>query len=174
VLQLTARPLTPAAFAPYGQVVESAPAGRAINDGAAWRSEGAPLALDADGGRPTLAVFRVHRRAVQGPWQDLEVHRLGSQTFLPLGGARCLVLVARGGERPELSTLAAFVSRPGQGWTLAPGTWHHALIALAAAGAGARDVEPVDVAVLERAAERVDCDRARLAEPVTVQEPPSG
>ena len=60
--------------------------------------------------------------------------------------------------RPIPTTLAAFVTRPGQGWTLAAGTWHHALIVL----------DDVDVAVLERAGGSVDCETVHLAAPVQI------
>lgn len=155
---LHAQPLSDTAFAPYGHVVEAGTAGRWINDGNAWRSEAGPLALTADGGRPVLAVFRARARAAAGPWHELERHRLGTQSFLPLGAARCVLLVARGDGTPDPTTLAAFVTRPGQGWTLAAGTWHHALIVL----------DDVDVAVLERAADGVDCEIVHLAAPVQI------
>lgn len=155
---LHAQPLTATAFAPYGQVVGHTEAGRWINDGNAWRSEAGPLALTADGGHPVLAVFRARARAAAGPWHELERHRLGTQSFLPLGPARCVLLVAQGDTAPDPATLAAFITRPGQGWTLAAGTWHHALIVL----------DDVDVAVLERAADPVDCEFAHLAAPVQV------
>lgn len=153
---MQALPLTTAAFAPYGSVIESAEEGAWINDGHAWASPAGPLALD---GGAMLRVFRCRARAAAGPWRLLERHRLGSQSFLPLGGTRCLLLVARGEAAPDPATLAAFVSAAGQGWTLAPGTWHHALIAL----------DDGDVAVLERAASGSDCDVAHLDPPVSVQ-----
>jgi ureidoglycolate lyase len=156
---LTALPLSPAAFAPYGDVVEAGAAGRWINGGNAWRSEAGALQLQAGGGVPALAVFRTRARAARGPWHELERHQLGTQTFLPLGAARCVLLVARGDAGPDPATLAAFVTRPGQGWTLAPGTWHHALITL----------EDADVAVLERRGAAVDCELAHLAPPVEIQ-----
>jgi ureidoglycolate lyase len=157
--RLKAQPLAAAAFAAYGEVVAAGPAGRWINGGHAWRSEAGTPALQAGGGRAALAVFRATARDARGPWQLLERHALGSQSFFPLGAARCLVLVARGDAAPDPATLAAFVTAPGQGWTLAPGTWHHALIALA----------DVDVAVLERIGAEPDCDEAHLPVPVEVE-----
>ena len=159
--QLAVRPLEAAAFAPYGTVVESAQDGRWINDGNAWRSEAGLLELDADGGRARLAVFRARGRAAAGPWHELERHRLGTQSFLPLGPGRCVLLVARGTVAPESDSLAAFVTRPGQGWTLAAGTWHHGLIVL----------EDTDVAVVERQGLAPDCDIVHLAVPVTLTLP---
>lgn len=153
---MQARALTAATFAPYGSVIESTTAeGRWINDGHAWASPAGPLQL---GEQPALRIYRCRAQALQGPWQLLERHRLGSQSFLPLTGVRCLVLVARGELAPDPATLAAFLTRPGQGWTLAPDTWHHALVAL----------DDADVAVLERAGAASDCELAHLAAPVTV------
>ena len=158
---LHARPLDPRTFAPFGHVVEAGSAGRWINDGNAWRSEAGPLALGASGGAPALAVFHARGRDPRGPWQLLERHRLGSQSFLPMGLARCVLLVACGTDMPDPTTVAAFVTRPGQGWTLAPGVWHHALIVMT----------DVDVAVLERRAEAEDCELAHLLTPVEIQLP---
>jgi ureidoglycolate lyase len=156
--QLAVRPLEAAAFAPYGTVVESARDGRWINEGNAWRSEAGRLDLEAEGGHAVLAVFRARGRAAAGPWHELERHRLGTQSFLPLGPGRCVLLVACGDAAPEPASLAAFVTRPGQGWTLAAGTWHHGLIVL----------EDTDVAVVERQGPEPDCDIVHLAEPVTL------
>lgn len=161
VTLLQARALDALAFAPYGHLVEAGTSGRWINDGNAWRSEAGPLSLHAAGGAPALAVFRARGRDPRGPWQQLERHRLGSQSFLPMGPTRCVLLVACGAEAPDPATLVAFVSAPGQGWTLAPGTWHHALIVT-------RDV---DVAVLERRAEAEDCELAHLGTPVEIRLP---
>ena len=155
---LRARPLTAADFAPFGSVVEGRADGRWINDGNSLRSEAGPLLLDQAGGRATLAVFRARARDARGPWRELERHRLGTQTFLPMGEARCVLLVALGDDAPDPATLAAFVTRPGQDWTLAADTWHHALIVL----------DDADVAVLERGAEAVDCELAQLSLPVQI------
>jgi ureidoglycolate lyase len=158
MLHLSVRPLEAEAFAPYGTVVESTLNGRWINDGNAWCSEAGPLALDGNGGRAMLAVFRARGRALTGPWHELERHRHGTQTFLPMGPGPCVLLVARGPAAPDTSKLAAFVTRPGQGWTLAPGTWHHGLIAL----------EDTDVAVIERQGPEPDCEVFHLAQPVSL------
>jgi ureidoglycolate lyase len=78
-----------------------------------------------------------------------------------MGHGRCVVLVGTGESVPDATRLKAFVTRPGQGWTLAPGTWHHALLAL----------EDIDVAVIERQALPVDCETVELAEPVLLRWP---
>ena len=44
--------------------------------------------------------------------------------------SRYLVVVARGGDAPDLATLAAFVVEGPQAITYLPGTWHHPMVAL--------------------------------------------
>ena len=47
-----------------------------------------------------------------------------------MNAARYLVVVARGGDAPDLATLAAFVASGTQGVSYLPGVWHHPMIAL--------------------------------------------
>ena len=154
-------PITARAFAPYGWLAAGDdPGGRPINDGTSRRVDAAgQLAFAAEGGAATLAVFRAEARDPCGPWRTLERHRLGTQTFVPLGGVRCVMLVAAGQARPEPGTLAAFVVSGRQAVTLHAGTWHHALIA----------IDSGDFVVVERRASQVDCELAELAEPVTLE-----
>ena len=128
-----------------------------INAGSSERFELVDdLCLARDGGRARLALFRAAARPFPFKLVELERHCLGSQTFLPLGELRFVVVVALGAEAPELSTLAAFLSNGRQGISLAPGIWHHALLA----------VDAGDFIVVERGAEAIDCDLARLARPI--------
>ncbi len=158
---LVAQPLSAAAFARHGTVIGGPPPGpgRWINGGTTERFDLVDdLALTAAGGRPTLALFRAQARAFPHGVQDLERHTLGSQTFLPLGRRRFVLVVAPPGPAPLPTDLAAFVTDGHQGVCLAPGTWHHALLA----------VDAGDFAVIERHAAVVDCDEHRLASAVTV------
>ncbi|HRA78383.1 MAG TPA: ureidoglycolate lyase, partial [Burkholderiaceae bacterium] len=104
------RPLTAEAFAQYGDVVTSAGRdGHSINAGTSVRVEMPEPDLLDHGGRPSLSVFRAN--AVRLPFEvrELERHRLGSQTFLPLGGTPFVVVVALGDDAPDDDTLAAFL-----------------------------------------------------------------
>lgn len=157
-MQLPIRPISAAAFAPYGWLADGA-AGRPINDGSSQRIDGVgELQLTAEGGAPCLALFRAAPRDPRGPWQQLECHRLGTQTFVPMGGARYVVLVALGGEQPDESTLAAFAAAGHQAVTLRAGTWHHGLIA----------PDGGDFLVIERRAAADDCVLATLHAGVTL------
>lgn len=81
--------------------------------------------------------------------RELERHRLGSQTFLPLGGRLfVVVVVALGADAPEPATLAAFRVDGDCGVTFRRGVWHHPLLAL----------EEGDFAVIERRGVDVDCE----------------
>ncbi len=155
------QPLHTDAFQAYGHVLNlGASDTRAINAGTSQRLDlTGSLTLHAEGGQPVLAVFRARAQAPEGPWHLLERHRLGSQTFVPLAGARCVVLVARGRDGPDLATLAAFRVAGDQGITLHPGTWHHPLLSL----------DDGDFLVIERAGREVDCDVVQLDTPVRLR-----
>lgn len=158
---LIAQALSAEAFAPYGTVVggPAAGPGRWINGGTTERFDLVDdLALHAHGGRPTLALYRAQARRFPHPVQDLERHALGSQTFLPLGARRFVLVVARPGAAPGARDLAAFATNGHQGVCLTPGTWHHALLA----------VDAGDFAVVERRAAAIDCDEHRLPQAVPV------
>jgi ureidoglycolate lyase len=174
-MQLQLQPLSIEAFAPYGEVIgipsdggpgtdratpAKSPPARAINGGTSqrWDMPGS-LQLHTQGAEPCMAIFRAQAQALAGPWRLLERHRLGTQTFIPMGGARCVVLVARGESAPEAATLAAFAVDGTQGFTLHADTWHHGLIALDAG----------DFVVIERRAAEMDCEFAELAAPVTLR-----
>lgn len=159
---LVAQPLTSQAFAPYGTVIAMpAGKGRPINDGNATRFDLLDdLRLDAEGGRPMLALFRAQARRFPHEVAEMERHTLGSQTFVPLGDRRFAIVVARAGEAPaSADQLAAFVTDGRQGVVLAPGTWHHALMA----------VDAGDFVVIERAGSAVDCEVCRLRQPGSVR-----
>ena len=158
---LFAQPLTAAAFAPFGTVIAvpvDAP-GRPINGGTSQRfGLLADMALSAEGGRPMLALFRAQARRFPHAVDELERHALGSQTFVPLGQRRFVLVVAPAAPEPDLGALAAFMTDGAQGVVLAPGTWHHALLA----------VDAGDFVVVERAAQAVDCDVVRWEASVSV------
>ena len=156
---LHAEPLTAAAFAPYGRVLQvpaDGDGGHPINAGTSQRHEllGDAL-LSADGGRPVISISRAVARVLPMALVEMEL--------IPLGAARRLVLVvARPGPAPQqLADLAAFVSDGAQGVWLAPGTWHHPLLALDAG----------DFLVVERRAAAVDCDVVPLQPPVWLAAP---
>jgi ureidoglycolate lyase len=157
---LIARTLTEADFAPYGRVLQMPADGagaECINDGTARRVElVADAQLTAQRGRPVLAISRATARQLPMQLRGLERHALGSQGFVPLGAPlRFVLVVARPGPPPASADLAAFVTDGRQGVLLAPGTWHHGLLALDAG----------DFLVIERRAEAPDCELCALEPP---------
>lgn len=159
--KLVAQPLTAAAFAPFGTVISAdGLSGRPINAGTTMRFDVmADLQLTSGGGTPLLAVYRASARTFPLPLTEFERHARGSQAFVPMNGARFVVVVAQGDAPPTAGALHAFTVEGTHGVVLAPGTWHHGLLA--------RDAG--DFVVLERSApagEAVDCDVVHLEEPV--------
>lgn len=149
-VSLACQPLTAKTFSSYGEVLQLfAPTTQKVNQGTSERLD-LPAALDLVDrqGQAVLAVFQAQAQNPQGPCLLLERHQWGSQTFVPLTGARCRLLVALGQNKPDLSTLRCFEVTGQQGFTLHKGTWHHPLMAL---DRGA-------FLVLERQGSSEDCD----------------
>jgi ureidoglycolate lyase len=131
--EIVVGPLTPEAFAPFGDVIEAAgPPDRLINRGLCGRWHDRAR-LDFADGRAGISVFRAEPRTLPHLVDLLERHPEGSQAFLPMTADPFLVVVAPddGGApgRPR-----AFLTEPGQGVNYARGTWHGVLAPLAAPG----------------------------------------
>jgi ureidoglycolate lyase len=129
---LTAAPLTAEAFAPFGDVIETAGhKPRLINEGTAARFDDlAPVDVLANGGRPLISIFKAAPRPLPFKVQGLERHPLSSQAFYPLDGLPFLVVVAEPGDSPWAQRIRAFRAAGNQGVSYRRNTWHHALLAL--------------------------------------------
>lgn len=131
-LRLAVTPLTPAAFAPFGEVIEATgDSFISINEGMARRfNDLARLDVADGGGHAILSVFRAR------PWfrpiglRVMERHPLGSQAFIPMHQHPFLIVVAPPGEKPAPDDLKAFITNGRQGCNYARGVWHHPLLAL--------------------------------------------
>ncbi len=131
---LSARALTRAAYAAYGDVIaadESLP-WRPANLGTARRyNHLAALTSTRPGAAANLCVFAVAPFAgARFEVAMLERHQHSTQAFMPLQDARYLAVVCGGDDEPDLTTLAAFVVDSPAGITYHPGTWHHPLTVL--------------------------------------------
>ena len=125
---LAVAPLTQAAFAPFGDVIDAAAAGDyPINGGSARRHHDL-MRIEVDGaGRTVVSVVQASARDLPFEVAMLERHPLGSQAWIPLDPRlRFLVVVA---SAPD-AVPCAFLARDGQGVNYRAGTWHHPLIAL--------------------------------------------
>lgn len=154
---IVAQALTPAAFAPFGDVI--VPDGGSnrspINEGTAQRFDDlTQLDVNEQGGEACVAIFRTQDGTHVAPYAltMFERHLLGSQSFVPMAQGRVLVVVTQGGDVPDEDAIQAFIVEPGQGVTLRRGVWHHPMITIGGA----------DVFVIERRAAQVDCEIARI------------
>ena len=129
-MRLAVEPLTKAAFAPFGDVLERDGAElRIINGGTTDRLHAlAPVDAAADGGWPIVSIFRGRRRPFPLHVAMMERHPLGSQAFVPLQPLPWLVVVAGGVDAPV--GFRVFGARGDQGVSYRRGTWHHPLLIL--------------------------------------------
>ncbi len=158
-------PLTANSFQEFGDVieVENRPF-RKINDGYADRFEHL-VHLDIDDcGRPAMSIFRA--RPVDFPFaiEKLERHPVSSQTFLPNGDSRFLIIVAPPTEEPNLDQMRFFVTNGKQGVNYRRGTWHHFLLTL--------DEDQIYY-VIDRSQPDENTEEFDLKQPVTIDSIPS-
>jgi ureidoglycolate lyase len=149
---LTIEPLTRAAFAAFGDVIEAGDAAQsyAINAGTTTRFHDlAAIDTTRDGGRTIVSLFRAQPRPLPFVVSMLERHPLGSQAFVPLSLRPYLVVVAT----DPGATPRAFLAREGQGVNYHAGTWHHPLLALDAIS---------DFLVIDRDGPGDNCDEVEL------------
>ena len=129
--QIATEPLTAAAFAPFGDVLDTSGApDKMINQGLCGRYHDR-AALDFDGGRAGISLFDAVPRALPYDLDLVERHPDGSQAFLPMTQAPFLVIVAEDGAAGPHG-FRAFLTRPGQGINFHRGTWHGVLTPLSA------------------------------------------
>ncbi len=123
-------PLTAAAFAPFGDVLEAAGApDMLINAGLCERfHDRARLDFGPDG-RPGISIFRARPRSLPYSFDLLERHPEGSQAFIPMSEHPFLVIVAPD-EAGRPGRPRAFLTAPGQGVNYLRGTWHGVLAPL--------------------------------------------
>ncbi len=126
-------PLTAAAFAPFGEVLEAAgPPDKLINAGLCGRYHDRAR-LDFGDGRAGISIFDAKPRSLPHELDLVERHPEGSQAFIPMTHTPFLVIVAEDeGGRP--GPPRAFLTAPGQGVNYRRNVWHSVLTPLAAPG----------------------------------------
>ena len=152
--ELTAEPLTAAAFAPFGSVIEaSEEAVRLdINQGHAVRYDRLAEIDVADGaGTGVISLFRA-RPLGELVLKVFERHPLGSQSFVPLSGRPYLVAVAPPGDFDPIK-IRLFRAEADQGVHYRKGVWHHFLLVL----------DESDFLVIDRAGAGDNYDETELA-----------
>lgn len=131
-MMLDARPLTPEAFAPFGDVLMGFDAA-----GGPERHEFAArfqnLRPDA---RPNMTFMRVPVAHGDVPIRALERHRFSNQAFVPLNGTRHLVVVCPSTSTgaPDIAGLQAYIASGVQAINYAADVWHAPRTALSVPG----------------------------------------
>ena len=161
--RIIAQPLTREAFAPFGQIIETAGAHRyPINGGRTERYHDlATATASGPDARVILSIFAGQPCNLPYALTMVERHPFGSQAFMPLQPRSFLVVVCpddngRPG-RPQ-----AFITAPGQGVNYPAGLWHGVLTPL---------VEPQDFLVVDRAGGGVNLEEYSFGEPYEIVVP---
>ncbi|WP_151717857.1 ureidoglycolate lyase [Gemmobacter serpentinus] len=151
-------PLTQAAFAPFGDVLEASGDFRLINQGFCQRHhDRAHLDFGTDA-RAGISIFKAVPRQFPYLLDLVERHPDGSQAFVPMSADPFLVIVAPDeGGRP--GTPRAFVTNGIQGVNFHRNTWHGVLTPLA---------EPGLFAVIDRIGPTPNLEEFPFAEPYLI------
>lgn len=125
---LPIEPLTKQAFARFGEVIEIEGAvPLSINQGYARRfNDLARIDVAAEGGQINVSWFVASMRPAPIAIRLMERHPLGSQMFMPLGGADWLVVVCA--DPRNAASYRAFAATGHQGVNYARNCWHHPLL----------------------------------------------
>ena len=125
---LHAEPLTKAAFAEFGEVVEwdgALPVH--INQGFAKRVNGlADIDVSANGGLVNISLFAAEPRPAPIEISIMERHPDGTQLFYPLQDKTWLIVVCA--NPGEISSYRAFAASGRQGVNYSRNVWHHPLL----------------------------------------------
>lgn len=130
---LSVAPLTAAAFAPFGDVIEvSGPPDKIINQGMCGRHHDLAR-LDFADGVAGISLFDAKARQLPYTIDMMERHPQGSQAFIPVSQTRFLVVVA-GDDGGRPAQPKAFLTAPGQSVNLHRAVWHGVLAPMQTAG----------------------------------------
>ena len=147
-------PLSAAAFAPYGDVLncEGEP-DKLINAGLCGRFHDRAK-VDVGDGRVGISLFRSELRQLPYLCDMVERHPDGSQAFIPMSMDPFLVIVADADLTPH-----AFITAPGEGINFHRGTWHGVLTPLSGRGL---------FAVIDRIGEGDNLEEHHFTEPYRI------
>lgn len=155
---IIARPLSKAAFAEFGDVLDAAgDPDKIINQGLCGRHHD-KAEMDFGTGRAGISLFDAQARSLPYRLDMMERHPDGSQAFIPMHQNPYLVVVAadRNGapDQPK-----AFIAQPGQGVNYHRNIWHGVLTPLKAPGL---------FAVIDRIGEGDNLEEHWLDQPVQI------
>jgi len=155
---IRATPLTAAAFAPFGDVLDATGApDRMINAGLCARFHDRAT-LHFGTGRAGISIFQADPRALPYRFDLVERHPDGSQAFIPMSHHPFLIIVAPDAHGPP-GRPRAFLTTPGQGINFHRGTWHGVLTPLHGPGL---------FAVIDRIGDGANLEEYRYPSPIMV------
>jgi len=158
-------PLTADAFAPFGDVVQSAEASDTGMNEARFARFDDLVGLDVVTDPPGRASVSIARCTAPSalPYRVamMERHPLGSQAFIPLQEFEFFVVVAPPDELLDESAIRAFRSNGRQGINYRRGTWHMPLIALQ---------QGQKFLIIDRLGEGNNCDQVNLITPCVLED----
>lgn len=159
---LVALPLTSAAFAPFGDVIEATGASYPINGGMCDRFHDRARMDFLGDGRAGISVGWGRPYPLPHEFDLVERHPLGSQAFVPMTEDPFLVVVAPD-EDGRPGTPVVFLTQPGQGVNYLRNVWHGVLTPLARA---------VPFLIVDRIGTGNNLEEYRYAAPWTVSVTP--
>jgi ureidoglycolate lyase len=131
--RIKAQPLTAAAFAPFGDVMDASGApDKLINQGKCGRFHD-KAQLDFSDGTAGISIFQGEVETLPLTLQMVERHPDGSQAFVPMSADPFLVVVATDAAGVPTNP-QAFITEPGQAINFHRGTWHGVLTPLSKPG----------------------------------------
>ncbi len=129
-VEISSKPLTAKAFAPYGDVLDcTGEPDKIINQGMCGRYHDRAALDFGDDGRAGISVFKAKPRSLPYLLDLMERHPEGSQAFIPMSMDPFLIIVA-GDEGGKPGVPEAFVSAPGHGINFHRNVWHGVLTPL--------------------------------------------
>ncbi|SHF27417.1 ureidoglycolate lyase [Modicisalibacter ilicicola DSM 19980] len=163
MLELKAEPLTPKAFMPFGEVIDSRTSDSfPINTGRTQRHHDlARVETLGENARALISIFVSQPIRVPLELSFLERHPQGSQAFMPLHEERFIVVVAPPGDEIDPDDVRAFVTDGRQGVNYRAGTWHAIQSVLEREG---------EFLVVDRGGEGSNCDEYPIELRITLDE----
>ena len=161
--RILARRLTREAFAPFGDVIDTAGSAHyPINGGMCERHHDlARVEALGPNARVLMSIFRGQPYVLPLTLTLVERHPFGSQAFMPLSPQPFLVIVCPDGDDGP-GTPQAFLAGPGQGVNYPRNRWHGVLTPFGG---------PQDFLVVDRGGDGANLEEFRFARPWLIELP---
>lgn len=159
-LTLTALPITPERFAPYGDVIHASSDAKGVMNDARFERFSDLADIASEGRQASISIARC-TIPTKLPYRIdmVERHSLGTQAFIPLSHFRFFVVVGPAAESVEAEDLEAFVTNGNQGVNYHKGVWHMPMIALE---------DGQEFLIVDCGADDENCDEHYFSEPLTL------